>query len=395
MQVYFDKITEELINVEELQSQQDYFLSHLANAYRAYQLLLTENNRVDFAHLQKITYGLLRNHKSAEYITKNIRYVLVDEYQDTNYIQEQILFKLSSKTNNICVVGDADQSLYRFRGATAQNIDRFLENFHTRIEDMVYLKTNYRSHPAIINTYNSWITTIDWRQFRHDKQIQSQSKEEYPEYPAVLSIIGKDVGDEANQFAEFVALLKEQGKITDFNQVVLLLYSVKEYRSHPYVVALENKGIPVFCSRNGTYFDQEEVRLMVGCLGRILNSSGRPLAENVENNGLKEYFNDAYSRLRQVCETNSELQITLHRFELEIAQLTEGQKLHKRLADYYYHLLAIEPFVTFLKNDKNKYGMQNLEFFLNFYKIFRVTIAMMRLALKIVESCSQIFLTGF
>ena len=79
---------------------------------------------------------------------------------------------------------------------------------------MVYLKTNYRSHPTIINTYNSWINTIDWRQFRYDKQIQSQSKEEYPEYPAVLSIIGKDGGDEADQFAEFVALLKEQGKIT-------------------------------------------------------------------------------------------------------------------------------------------------------------------------------------
>lgn len=96
LQRYFDKITEELINTEELHSQQNYLLHHLANAYGAYQALLVKYNRVDFAHLQKITYGLLKSPKMAEYIISNIRYVLVDEYQDTNYVQEQILYMLSS-----------------------------------------------------------------------------------------------------------------------------------------------------------------------------------------------------------------------------------------------------------------------------------------------------------
>lgn len=153
--------------------------------------------------------------------------------------------------------------------------------------------------------------------------------------------------------------------------MVLLLYSVKEYRSHPYVEALVKKGIPVFCSRDGTYFSQKEVRLMVGCLGRILNYSGGPLVEIVGNYGLNEYLNNAYSQLRQVYEVYTMLDTTLHEFELEIAQLTEGQELHKHLVDYFYHLLAIEPFVTFLNDDKNKNKMQNLVIFSELLQTFQ------------------------
>jgi len=371
LQTYFDKITEELISIEELRSQQDTFLYHLANAYRIYQALLVKYNRVDFAHLQKIAYGLLKRPNFAEYITTGISYVLVDEYQDTNYIQEQILFMLSSKTSNICVVSDEDQSLYRFRGATVQNIRRFLQISHAHKDDVIYLKTNYRSHSTIIDTYNRWMSTMHWGQFRSDKQIQPQPEKNYPEYPAVLSIVGKDVGDEAGQFAEFVTLLKEQGKITDFNQVVLLLYSVKEYRSHAYVEALEKKGIPVFCSRDGTYFSQEEVSLMVGCLGQILNYSEGLLGEIVGNYRMNDYLSNAYSLLGHMRRTCTMLDTTLHEFELEIAQLTEGQKIHKQIVDYFYHLLAIEPFVTFLNDDKNKSKRQNLVVFSEFLQTFQ------------------------
>lgn len=369
LQTYFDKITEELIDIGELRSQRDAFLSHLANAYHVYQTLLVKYNRVDFAHLQKIAYGLLKRPKIAEHITSGISYVLVDEYQDTNYIQEQILFMLSSKTNNICVVGDEDQSLYRFRGATVQNIRRFPKISHAHKDDVIYLTTNYRSHPTIIDMYNGWISTVHWEEFRSDKQIRPQPGKKYPEYSAVLSIAGKDIGDEADQFAEFVALLKEQGKITDFNQVVLLLYSVKENKSHPYVEALKKKGIPVFCSRDGTYFYKEEVSLMVGCLGRILNYSGKLSGEIVGSYGMNDYLSNAFSQLKQVCETYTMLDITLHEFELEIAQLTEGQKLHKQLVDYFYHLLAIEPFVTFLNDDE--YKMRNLVIFSDFLQTFQ------------------------
>jgi DNA helicase II / ATP-dependent DNA helicase PcrA len=113
---YFDKITEELVEVDQLAGSADPFLRSIAGAYQAYETALYQNNRVDFAHLQRIAYDLLADKTLRDDLTKDIRYVLVDEYQDTNTVQEQLLLKLTEHSGNLCVVGDEDQSLYRFRG---------------------------------------------------------------------------------------------------------------------------------------------------------------------------------------------------------------------------------------------------------------------------------------
>jgi superfamily I DNA/RNA helicase len=87
---------------------------------------------------------LLQDRQIAESVIRDIRYVLVDENQDTNYIQEQLLIKMTERSGNLCVVGDEDQSLYRFRGATVRNILEFPLRFpNCRV---VRLTTNYRSH---------------------------------------------------------------------------------------------------------------------------------------------------------------------------------------------------------------------------------------------------------
>src|SRR6266404_5686954 len=83
----------------------------------------------------------------------------------------------------------------------------------------------------------------------------------------LVTRISPSTGFEVQQFAELIAFLKEKGKITDYNQVALLLNSVKTFRSDVYVQTLQEKGIEVFCPRAGTYFDQEEVQLMIGCFG--------------------------------------------------------------------------------------------------------------------------------
>ncbi len=175
-QSHFDKITEELVEVKELFAHRDTFFRCLANTYRNYQELLTKYNMVDFAHLQKIMYGFLRDPCTAHFIQQEIRYILVDEYQDTNYIQEQILIKLAAKTQNICAVGDEDQSLYRFRGATVQNIRKFEQIYKIHKDEVVSLVTNYRSHPGIINVYNNWITSTDWDCFRSTNKGFNQER---------------------------------------------------------------------------------------------------------------------------------------------------------------------------------------------------------------------------
>ena len=195
LQFCFDRIVDELILDDLMQArpfsdksysqQTSQFLRSVTATYLAYQRLLGKTHRVDFAHLQKIAYTLLTNPRTATHIIQGVKYVLVDEYQDTNYIQEQILLKLASATGNLCVVGDEDQALYRFRGATVRNILEFTETCKKRTSfppcKTVQLTTNYRSHPKIIETCNAWMSRTDWHNphgtaFRTEKMIQPSAK---------------------------------------------------------------------------------------------------------------------------------------------------------------------------------------------------------------------------
>src|SRR5262249_43908187 len=100
---YFNKITEELVEPDALIASTDPFLRQLGQAFIAYRDALFRNNRVDFAHQQKLVHQLLLDSDFLTKIAGSIRHVMVDEYQDTNYVQEQLLLKLASATGNICV----------------------------------------------------------------------------------------------------------------------------------------------------------------------------------------------------------------------------------------------------------------------------------------------------
>ena len=183
---------------------------------------------------------------TADAVTCDLRYVLVDEYQDTNYIQEQLLLKLTKRNRNLCVVGDEDQSLYRFRGATVRNILEFPQRLPGCTT--VKLTTNYRSHRAIVERYDRWMASADWSNprgpsFRYDKTIEADAAATYPAYPSVIAIWGKDKRDEAARFADLVEFLRKNEVIADYGQVALLLHSVREEHSGPYLAALEAKGI--------------------------------------------------------------------------------------------------------------------------------------------------------
>ena len=374
-QSYFDKITEELIDMKELQARPDTFFRCLADAYQSYQKLLTQYNLVDFAHLQKIMYGFLKNPGVAHSIQKAIRYVLVDEYQDTNYIQEQILTGLAAKTRNICVVGDEDQSLYRFRGATVQNIRRFQQIYKLREDEVVFLATNYRSHPDIIDTYNNWINLANWGDFRSNKWIQAEPGKQFGTYPAVFSLLGTETEDETSQVAELIFFLREHSIISDYNQVALLLHSVKEQQGNIYEKVLEEKGIPVYCSRSGRYFHRDEVKLITGCLVYIFNGPTISALDSIANTEISEYIKQSFSLLTQRLEAFLPLAVCLAELQREFAELTEGQVLNKHLIEYFYRILAYEPFATYTGEKAYENKMRNLviysqllQTFQNFYR---------------------------
>lgn len=112
---------------------------------QVYQALLQEGNLLDFAAIQTERYRLLVEHPEIlQGLRDKIQYLMIDEYQDTNYIQEQIIFLLGGKHENICVVGDDDQGLYRFRGATIRNIVDFKFERKPDMERMRQRLEHYR-----------------------------------------------------------------------------------------------------------------------------------------------------------------------------------------------------------------------------------------------------------
>lgn len=372
LRVYLDKITEELVDVARLGTSTDLFLQRLAASYRAYETALYENNRIDFAHLQSIVHGLLIRPEHGPAIAADIRFILVDEYQDTNYVQEQILLLLTSATTNLVVVGDEDQSLYRFRGATVRNILEFPTRFPGC--PVVKLTTNYRSHRAIVERYDRWMASANWTNpqgapFRFAKTIEADPKREHVDYPAVISIWGNTEADEAERFADLVSFLKQSSVIDDYSQVALLLHSVREDHSGSFLAALEAKGIPAFCPRARSYFDNDEIRVMVGCFAVIFGWYGQgrgDVAGAVAD--LAAYADAGIIELGKRFGPPHPLAATLQSWVKEIAALKEGGSLDLRPADYFYRLLSLEPFSSAAKNEN---AARNLAIFSQLLNVFQ------------------------
>jgi DNA helicase-2/ATP-dependent DNA helicase PcrA len=369
---YFNKITEELVDPELLVRSTDDFLRAIGTAYLAYRRALFQYNRVDFAHLQRLVHDLLVDREFMEAATSRIKYVLVDEYQDTNYVQEQLLLKLTEKTKNLCVVGDEDQSLYRFRGATVRNILEFPQRLPGC--KIVKLTTNYRSHRSIVERYDRWMASADWSNpggspFRYDKTIKAGAAAEHPEYPAVFAIWGRNRRDEVQRFADLVAYLKENAVIEDYSQVALLLHSVRQEHSGAYLEALAERGIPAFCPRARAYFENQEIRDVVACFAVIFGWYGDNRGEVAGAVAeLARYVDDALVQLGRRFGASHPLARALQDWTAEISALENGHALDVRPADYLYRLLALEPFASALKNQN---AARNLAIFSQLLNAFQ------------------------
>ena len=135
--------------------------------YREYQRRLKNNNALDFDDLIVKTVELFQNNSEVlNYYQDRFRYIMVDEYQDTNMAQFRLVSLLASKYKNLCVVGDDDQSIYRFRGADIENILSFEEVFPGA--KVIKLEQNYRSTQSILNAANH---VIKHNRGRKDKTL--------------------------------------------------------------------------------------------------------------------------------------------------------------------------------------------------------------------------------
>ncbi|MDR1831465.1 MAG: ATP-dependent helicase [Fusobacteriaceae bacterium] len=271
---FVNNLTEELVDPTDLKADPNPQIAALGSVLEIYQKVLSENNLMDFSAIQTEAYWLLKNNPSilAE-IQNKIRYIMIDEYQDTNYIQEQIVFLLGGNHKNICVVGDDDQGLYRFRGATIRNILEFPAKFAEGECKIIPLVVNYRSNSDIIDFYNGWMATTDgarfrfrWNKFRYDKTIEPHAKSTLKS-PAVVKLAScEDMDEWCEKILGFIHDLMGSGKLVDYNQIAFLFNSVKHKRVAKLAQYLEENGVNVYSPRSDMFFQREEIRLMIGCL---------------------------------------------------------------------------------------------------------------------------------
>ncbi|MCC3145800.1 ATP-dependent helicase [Halanaerobium sp. Z-7514] len=353
---YFNKLTQELISPEELVFSGDKFFEELGYAYQNYRDLLSEKNYVDFAFLQYYLNDLLENKKTEEELKNRFKYIMVDEFQDTNYIQEKIIYKLIEKTNNICVVGDEDQSLYRFRGATVRNLLEFPKHFPEA--EKVNLTINYRSHQQIIDIYNRFMKSLKWGNARFNKTIKPCRQNRMPLYNSVFKIDEFDKERQAKKVANFIEDLKTREVINDYSEVAILIDSVKGKYSDSFINALGNKGIRSNCPRAKNYFNYEEIRYILASFIYIFKFDKETVSYA---NDWRLYLEEIKAELTELLKKDkySNFSNWLEQKKAYYKEIVEKKETtDENLLDLMYQMFEFEPFKRYLDdNSLSKYNL--------------------------------------
>ncbi|MBQ1434814.1 MAG: UvrD-helicase domain-containing protein [Clostridia bacterium] len=240
----------------------DYYLSEISRIYSLYQKRLRDAGAMDFDDLIFNTVELLSNNEEVRHFYQNkFRYVLVDEYQDTNHAQYRLVSLLAGKYKNICVVGDDDQSIYKFRGATIENILNFEDDYSDAL--IIRLEQNYRSTKNILDAANS---IIKHNRTRREKTLWTDnvSGDKIKVYEAANG------EDEARFVASTVSKLvaSQNKKYSDF--AVLYRMNAQSYMVER---ALSQSGIPYRLIGGVRFYERAEIKDIVAYLQLIENTS--------------------------------------------------------------------------------------------------------------------------
>ena len=240
----------------------DFRKEQIADIYRIYQKKLKENNAIDFDDIINFTIKILtENPDILEYYSNKFKYVLVDEYQDTNKAQFTLITLLASKFGNITVVGDNDQGIYSFRGADISNILNFEKDFPgTKI---IKLEQNYRCTQNILNAANAVIKN---NETKYEKKLWTKNEE--GSLPKVFR--GDDEYDEANYIVSQINTLKreEYYKYSDF----AVLYRMNtQSRSIEDILRRENIAYKIVGGLK--FYERKEIKDIIAYLRLIQNPS--------------------------------------------------------------------------------------------------------------------------
>lgn len=330
---------------------EDYRKQTVARLYAAYQRHLQESNALDFDDIIYLTVELFRRfpEELAKYQYR-FPYVLVDEYQDTNHAQYQLISLLTHASGNLCVVGDDDQSIYRFRGATIENILGFEEEFPDCT--VIRLEQNYRSTQNILDAANSVIANNTGRKSKH-LWTNAGAGEKITWYRAA---------DESDESAYVSDTILKQVKAGEKYSDHAILYRMNA-QSNMLERALVHKGIPYRIYGGTRFYDRKEIKDILAYMSIVENPNDRVRFERIVNEPKRGIGNATLALLLQISQD-------LHLSPLEVLQnveqypaLSKKKAALKKFAELWEALITAEreqPLEQFLDTILEKTGYHGM-----------------------------------
>lgn len=271
----------------------DFRRETIGNIYELYQQRLKENNALDFDDIINYTIKILtENPDVLEYYTEKFKYVLVDEYQDTNKAQFMLVSILASKYGNITVVGDNDQGIYSFRGADITNILNFEKDFPgTKI---IKLEQNYRCTGNILKAANA---VIKHNENKYEKKLWTANDE--GELPSIYQ--SEDEYDEASYVVKQINHLKteEYYKYSDF----VVLYRMNS-QSRAIEDILRREDIPYKIVGGLKFYERKEIKDIIAYLRLIYNTSDNISLKRIINEPKRGIGKTSLDNIQQISEQN-------------------------------------------------------------------------------------------
>lgn len=240
-----------------------YYPQIVADIYRHYDEYNAHENEMDFDDLLLQTYKLLTtNPDILSILQEKYQYITVDEYQDTNIVQNKIIMMLADKYKNICVVGDPDQSIYMFRGAKVQNIIDFSNIYPDTAT--INLDQNYRSHQPILDVANDIINNNP-KINNKTRHLHTTTKFD-PTLPTIIT--NKTDWQEANTFASIIKDLHDNQHIA--YKDIAILYRINRLNTI-YQRALMRENIPYVVYNSINFYQRKEVKDVIAYLQLCVN----------------------------------------------------------------------------------------------------------------------------
>ena len=339
----------------------------IVRAYRLYQKKLKENNALDFDDLIFLTVKLLQEHEDVRaFYQRKFKYILVDEYQDTNHLQYLLTSLLAGGYENLCVVGDDDQSIYRFRGATIENILNFEKQY--RDSRVIRLEQNYRSTQNILKAANAVIAHNLGRKGKQLWTTNSQGDK-------ITVYEAPNETQEASYVVGQILTGVRTGKYSDH----AVLYRTNA-QSNALEQMLRRNSVPYKIVGGMRFFDRAEVKDMLSYLCVINNRNDDLRLNRIINNpprGLGDKTMDMARRLATAQGTSLYTVVSdpynygplekaakkFMDFTVLIEELAQLLQTDMSLVDFYEEVMIRSGYIAMLESkptEENKTRLENI-----------------------------------